>query len=915
MRLHRLELAGVGTFRDPQVIMFDPLTDSGLFLIDGPTGSGKTTLIDAITFALYGTVAGRESDPSRLRSAYCSADDPTEVIVDFSVHGRRHRIARSPEYTRSAKRKTESGIAIQRAKQNLIEFDATGNEVLHLTSALDIGIHIQQLLGMDADQFRQLVVLPQGEFADLLRMSPRARLSALESLLGSAFFTQVQDQLLRRAEKARELMQEADERVRTVAQTIASRVGELSDLPLEEPRTILNDQTSPDEQRRSALGFIRQALSETASATETLAQQAKVERDAAQAEMAEVKRLADCLAALAEARDGLSGALAELGLPAIDIAQARAQERALLGLVGKLGSLRDWESDEGVRADQRTSQEAIGVKWQNSLAELEEMAIALPQRIAELERRVTDAEQLVAQTPQLQSQVLEVASLSAAIDQIEVLTADELVLTQKRDEAIAALSSAQQLVRDSETGLDTLQADQLAQRASQMAHDLKPDAPCPVCGATEHPDPAVGDPGQLIDVQAVDKARTALAQARAAQVRAEERRDKTEAALRESHTKRAELSGRVGTATKGDTTERLAGLRDQVSRAEATDVDALRADLDGLIGLRATIAADERQAREQLTAAQSALGALDVAEQEKCREIAEVAGEDGSATRALAAAEAQLAALDRALAALEEQSAARAGLSDEEMLLDLSEVETRRENAVAAHAQAVQRAEQATDRAAIMVNAVAALDQLAGDFNTALDERQLIASAAEVPLGVADIATARSPANRRKLTLASYAVQLRFAHVLESASLHLERMSAGQYAFQLSEAFRGREQAGLGIEVVDSWTAQARDPRSLSGGETFYAALALALGLADVVHSETGGAQLETLFVDEGFGSLDQDTLQLVLDQLDQLRSGGRVVGVISHVTEMKERIPDRIQVHVLPDHTSEISQIPDVSV
>jgi exonuclease SbcC len=227
----------------------------------------------------------------------------------------------------------------------------------------------------------------------------------------------------------------------------------------------------------------------------------------------------------------------------------------------------------------------------------------------------------------------------------------------------------------------------------------------------------------------------------------------------------------------------------------------------------------------------------------------------------------------------------------------------------------VLRAEQTADRAAIIANTVAALDQLATEFNAALDDRASIASAAEVPVMVADIASARSPANRRKLTLASYAVQLRFAHVLESASLHLERMSAGQYTFQLSEAFRGREQAGLGIEVVDSWTGQARDPRSLSGGETFYAALAFALGLADVVHSETGGAQLETLFVDEGFGSLDQDTLQLVLDQLDQLRSGGRVVGVISHVTEMKERIPDRIQVHVLPDHTSAISQIPHVSV
>jgi exonuclease SbcC len=404
-------------------------------------------------------------------------------------------------------------------------------------------------------------------------------------------------------------------------------------------------------------------------------------------------------------------------------------------------------------------------------------------------------------------------------------------------------------------------------------------------------------------------------QARDAQQEAEERRDRAEAAFRSNQTKRAELSGRIGTSTNADISERLAELRAQVSQAHSTDVPALHAELEKLHQLQTTIAADEKQAREQLTAAQSALGALDVAEQAKRREIAEVAGEHGSATQALAVAETQLAALDQALAALEKQSAASAGLSDEEILVDPDDAAARGRQAIAAYEQAVQRAEQTADRAAILANAVTALEQLATEFTAALDGRASIASAAEVPVMVADIATARSPANRRKMPLASYAVQLRFAHVLESASLHLERMSAGQYAFQLSEAFRGREQAGLGIEVVDSWTGQARDPRSLSGGETFYAALALALGLADVVHSETGGAQLETLFVDEGFGSLDQDTLQLVLDQLDQLRSGGRVVGVISHVTEMKERIPDRIQVHVLPDHTSAISQIPHVSV
>jgi DNA repair protein SbcC/Rad50 len=915
MRLHRMEVTGVGTFRSPQAIVFDPLSDSGLFLIDGPTGSGKTTLIDAITFALYGTVAGRESDPSRLRSAYCAADDPTEVILEFSVRGRRHRIARSPEYTRAAKRKTESGVATQRARQNLVEFDSAGNEVLQLTSAQDIGIHVQQLLGMDADQFRQLVVLPQGEFADLLRMSPRARLAALETLLGSAFYTRVQDELLRRAEESREERRAADDAVRSVAQAISGRVGELADLPLGEPRGVIHDDGRTDDERRSALHHVVTSLREAAEAAEILAAQAKAEREQAQAEMANAEQLADAVEALRESRAALQRALAQLDIDHITSEQARSEERDLLERMGKLRLLRDWEADAAVRAEQVRAQEGVRAEAEQSLVELEATAATLPNRIAELDARITDAERLIGDIPRLTTQVEELEKTRDAIDELVTLDTQEAALVTQYDDAQSSVSAMHQAVRDAETALEQIQMDQLAQRASQLAHDLVPGAPCPVCGATEHPAPARGETGSLIEVTDVEAARAELAQSRTAYEGAEAHRKRAEAALRASQTLRAELTGRVGVATRIEVDERLTALRAEVELAGSTDLPTLRSDLAALRTMQGTIAQDEKLARARLTASQSELGALAVAEQDRRQEIADIAGEHGSASQAFMITQTRLAALDQAREALEAQALASARLTAEQLGLDPADVVRRRQEAAHLRDRAVQRAESAADRAAVFANTIIAIDQLADAFLAALDERQAVAARAEVPVSVADIATARSPANRRKLTLASYAVQLRFAHVLESASMHLERMSSGQYSFQLSEAFRGREQSGLGIEVVDSWTGQARDPRSLSGGETFYAALALALGLADVVHSETGGTQLETLFVDEGFGSLDQDTLQLVLDQLDHLRSGGRVVGVISHVTEMKERISDRIQVRVLPDHTSEISQIPGVSV
>jgi len=185
----------------------------------------------------------------------------------------------------------------------------------------------------------------------------------------------------------------------------------------------------------------------------------------------------------------------------------------------------------------------------------------------------------------------------------------------------------------------------------------------------------------------------------------------------------------------------------------------------------------------------------------------------------------------------------------------------------------------------------------------------MAATGAAIRLG--DLVSARSNANIRKLTLQAYAVQQRFTAILAAASRHLEHMSSGKYSFALDEEASGGKHAGLGIDILDSWTGQLRDPSTLSGGETFYTSLSLALGLADIVREESGGVTLETLFVDEGFGSLDAETLTVVLDQLDALRARGRTVGVISHVAEMKEWVHDRIEVlpGAKPGEGSRISQ------
>mgnify|MGYP006278906587 CR=1 FL=1 len=199
MRFHSLTMTGIGPFRGSHTVDFDGVSASGLFLIEGPTGSGKTTIIDAIVFALYGSLSGAESDTGRLRSHLCGANEPSEVSLDFSVAGVRHTITRNPSYERAKER--GSGTTLERARQTLVVHDGATPS---MREAREIGTYLLQRIGLNADQFRRLVVLPQGEFDALLRAKPRERYDMLGSLIDDGFLARVQDDLKRQAEAARE---------------------------------------------------------------------------------------------------------------------------------------------------------------------------------------------------------------------------------------------------------------------------------------------------------------------------------------------------------------------------------------------------------------------------------------------------------------------------------------------------------------------------------------------------------------------------------------------------------------------------------------------------------------------------------------------------------------------------------------
>jgi DNA repair protein SbcC/Rad50 len=957
VRLHHLRLTAFQAFAGSEQVDFDALAESGLFLLHGDTGAGKTTLLDAIAFALYGQVPGARARDARLRSDHAGAGTRTEVELEVTLRERRLRIVRRPPQERPKLR--GEGTTREGHACTVEERDPATGEWTTLAARPDEARHeLDALLGMSCDQFCQVVLLPQGEFATFLRADSGERQAVLERLFGTDRFARVELWLNDRRKRAWAELQRASQAVRE----LVARVAEVAE---EEP---------PDELDLCAewvagLGVRADAELVSAAAARTAAAAARAEAEQA---LARARTLAERRARHATAVEQLAAWQARR--PDRDQAEAQltAARRAaplatLLCAAPRLASPGVAPADpEGHTspADLRArAAEARGEAGAlDALVAVEQRLAVADAELATLERRADQAAARArTSAASLEAAAGRRASLDAAAQaardaaaRAERLTAEALATRERagraveRDRLAAELSGAQDRRRravdaeqESHAAWLELRERRLAGMAAELAADLRPGEPCTVCGATEHPAPARSHASDAdsaaADPSAAGRPRTSLAD--------------REQAAQSAH----ETAGAARTTAEQD----VARIEAQIAAARAIAGDD---DADALVQRASRLDAELAQARttaDGLAATEQALAALaaQVAEHEQARQAA---GRDEAAARATHAERSAALAADRARiaqargsattvaeraqalraeadAAEHEAAAREAGFADaaeaRAALLDedaraalaehiedydrgLAERRARVENpelagAVAAHeptpdlasleahaAAAVEAGDQATRRLGLADKRLADLERLAAALEAALQELEPVAERERTIRELAGLVDGTAPSNRLHMRLSAYVLAARLEEVAAAATLRLERMSNGRYRLiHTDERARGERRAGLELRIVDGWTGQERPPATLSGGETFLASLALALGLADVVAAEAGGSRLETLFVDEGFGSLDERTLDEVLDVLDRLREGGRTVGIVSHVAELRQRIPARLRV------------------
>ena len=1003
MRIHRLLISGFGPFAGTEEIDFDRLSAHGLFLLNGPTGAGKTSVLDAICFALYGSVPGARQDGKRLRSDHADPAQEPAVTCEFSAQGRRFEVTRSPAWDKPSAR-GKNGFTSQQAK-TLLRERVAGAWVEKSARNDEAGAEILALLGMDREQFTRVVMLPQGDFAAFLRSKATDRLELLQKLFGTERFEAVEQELSRQAQAAKEEVSLLAGRLELLAARAEAETARLSldgtSAPSPENTVarlgwLEGAAASRLEELRVLAGQAEAASSECRNAVDVEAARADRRRklDSAAARKSAVEQGAQLLneqilrlarhrkaevlagqlrnvdATAAKARSAATAVASAFTLLSLasgedtELAELELQFAAdpaadasgpVAGAAAELGRLRSLLAVVEARLPDEDRLQDLRKRHSGLLKKQEELTLAL----ADAGRSATELQD---ERSRLNDglQDLEQRAGAAALRLKEAAAADELLDVVRRfGSAVAARdlvkgkhdASRERQLEAKRRWLD-LREQRLANAAAELAAKLVQGEHCPVCGSQDHPAPATGGSGGPALAQEEEEARLVHeAEEAAYAVVARE--------LGEASQLVAVLAGQGG-----DTAEDEALSGAESARRAAADASAAVKEL-GAVRLRlgkldeALAAARETQAGTEGELARTQASLADVSEQSAALDqaLAGLRGSHRSLSRRLRALENAVAVLDKAVEAqahLERMEAQAADALDQlelalpaagfasadearEQLLDSAEAaalqarvrETQDEEARVAElfvsadvllaleeksagyeedgerigalreaaARALQEARDADLAAGLAARCLASLRGIRAEYEELAGSARQPAERAQMLAGLADAAAGRGE-NTYRMSLNSYVLAARLEQVALAASERLVAMSDGRYLLQHTDAKAARgAKSGLGLEVVDQWTGFRRDTSTLSGGESFMASLSLALGLADVVQQEAGGVEIETLFVDEGFGSLDEQSLEQVMDALEGLRDGGRVVGLVSHVAEMKQRIGAQLQV------------------
>ena len=907
MRPILLTVSAFGPYAGRQVMELDRLGSSGLYLITGDTGAGKTTIFDAITFALYGLPSGDNRDASMLRSKYAKPETPTEVELVFDHNGKRYSVTRSPEYPRRKLR--GEGETTKPASAELRLPDGRA-----MTGMLEVTKQITELIGVDREQFRRISMIAQGDFLKLLVAGTDERQRQFRRIFGTEIYQRLQDELKKEAADLQQRRQGRNETIKEFMKGILwpeedllfpdvkrARQGEML---TDELLTLLDTLISRD---REEAGRLTGKLLDTEQKLEAITaelsrtEQIRATRQGMARDQEELDRRRPELEALSKKRDAEKQREPEREAVSREITKAEEELPAFDALEGIRGKILE-----------------AGKKKQS----LEERR----------DRCLKDGDRLKAELENLRTEQKELANAGENLMRLraaeEKTSAEQKNLSRLKQD-LEQLSAQQELYenalkryRETEEKAEHLCAEAAAKRkafnreqAGLMAEQLNEGEPCPVCGSTNHPRKAcrsANAPGEEEVRQAEEEAENAQKEANARSVRAAEEKTKAAEAEKALSEKAEETFGEWNGGTirekiaerEKETAEALESAR-QLIRTEQNRLhrkETLEKEIPG----KEKELEDSGKRREELAGELAACTAsLEEMKRSAAEQEAKLRFPDRAAARkrigelkqaqkemadALKTAEERFASCSTEIAGL----TARIGQAME-LLKDVPEtdIEQKENEKIALNAEKqrlLSRKGEAEHRLSFNSSTRDNVSRAAQELSDLDRKWQWVNSLSDTANGKLK--------GKERVMLETYVQMRYFDRIIRRANVHLNQMSGGSYDLkrrETPESLKG--QSGLDLDVTDHVNGSTRSVRTLSGGESFIASLSLALGLSEEIQASAGGIRLETMYVDEGFGSLDEETLQQAMRALNSLTEQHRLIGIISHVAELRSQIDRQIVV------------------
>ena len=907
MRPLKLTLSAFGPYAGKTVLELDKLGTSGLYLITGDTGAGKTTIFDAITYALYGEASGDNREVSMFRSKYAEAGTPTEVELVFSYAGKEYKVTRNPEYNRPKTR--GEGFTTQKADATLEYPDGRV-----LTKVKEVNEALEKILGINRSQFSQIAMIAQGDFLKLLLASTEERKAIFRQIFKTDLYRNLQEKL---KDESGELNKQREAAKGSIRQYIDGIVCDEDDvlsievkkakdgaLPTGEIISLIEEVLRKDGESFAAL---KKSLEDTDKELESINRNLGEIRAREEVEQT-LKQTKSDLLTESETNQKLRSDFEaeEKKIPEREkLAEKKAKIEAEYPRYDSLVELeKEIQEVEKSVSEEEEQLKANRAKYEKDAAgfgEIKEEYESLSDAGEEKQKLVNNLEKAIDRQKKLQK-------LSEIFDDCHKFQKNLDSLQQEYIQAAEASDKASKNYEDMNRAF-------LDEQAGIIAETLKEGVPCPVCGSLEHP-------------CAAKKSETAPTEAELK--KAKEAAGKAHEDAKEKSGQCKEMKATLDAKTE-DLEKQVKELwgDTSVKEAEISLLDEQKSVLANAGELKEAVEAEEKRIkrREELT---KIIPGMENKLEKVKQEISECDKNLESQKAALKEKKTQYENEKKTLCfankATAEKEVRLLGSKIDEMKekYNRAQEELQKSNEkIAGYKSTVEELsgqlssgskldrEAETKRKEEIETRKAKADAASRKLNTRIETneqalqsiRDKASSLAELEKRYQWMKALSNTANgnisgKEKVMLETYIQMTYFDRIIARANTRFMVMSGGQYELKRrKEAANNRSQSGLDLDVIDHYNGTERSVKTLSGGESFKASLSLALGLSDEIQASAGGVKLDTMFVDEGFGSLDDDSLNQAMRALSGLADGNRLVGIISHVGELKTRIDKQIVV------------------